>query len=170
MYLKFSVNFARALAAHFLAAACTHTYASLIFSSLRGPRLRYMFNIGCFSNFSGARLSHFSRRGVHTAVCESFFLAAARESGAHFQGWSLLGLTKVKSVSAPGLPGTCCMVIYEFTLVSKRMHRPTTSRDRLHTIHTRFPGPTCARHAIAALSPRTDATPSLLAATSTAKS
>ena len=25
-------------------------------------------------------------------------------------GWSLLGLIQVKSVSAPGLPGTCCMV------------------------------------------------------------
>ena len=46
------------------------------------------------------------------------------------------------------------------------MHRPTTSRDSPHNIHTRFPGRTRARHAIVALSGRTDAPPSLLAATS----
>ena len=80
MYLKFSVNFARALAAHFLAAACTRMRVSF-FPRYAGRGCVHMFNIGCFSNFSGARLSHFSRRGVHTAVCESFFLAAARESG-----------------------------------------------------------------------------------------
>ena len=39
----------------------------------------------------------------------------------------------------------------------------------LHFIHTRFPGPTRARPAMAALSPRTDGSPSLLAATSTAQ-
>ena len=49
------------------------------------------------------------------------------------------------------------------------MHRPTTSRDGPHIIHTRFPVPTRARPAMAALSPRTDATPSLLPATSSAK-
>ena len=49
------------------------------------------------------------------------------------------------------------------------MHRPTTYRDGPHTIHTRFPGPTRARPAMAALSPRTDATPSLPPATPTAK-
>ena len=85
MYLKFSVNFARALAADFLAAACAHVCESHFFLAARAAAA-YMFNIGCFSNFSGARLSHFSRRGVHTAVCESFFLAAARESGAHLAG------------------------------------------------------------------------------------
>ena len=49
------------------------------------------------------------------------------------------------------------------------MHRPTTSRDGPHTIHTRFPGPTRARPAIVAISPRTDATPPLPPATSSAK-
>ena len=49
------------------------------------------------------------------------------------------------------------------------MHRPTTSRDGPHIIHTRFPGRTRARNAMAALSRRTDATPSLPPATPTAK-
>ena len=49
------------------------------------------------------------------------------------------------------------------------MHRPTTTQDDPYIIHTRFPSRTRARHAIVALSPRTDATPSLLSATSSAK-
>ena len=66
-------------------------------------------------------------------------------------------------------PGRPVWFFYKFILVSKRKHQPTTSRDGPHTIHTRFPGPTRARHAIVAISLRTDATPSLLPAASSAK-
>ena len=66
-------------------------------------------------------------------------------------------------------PGRPVWFFYKFILVPKRMHRPTTSRNSPHTTHTRFPGPTRARHAIVAILPRTDATPPLPPATSSAK-
>ena len=56
----------------------------------------------------------------------------------------------------------------------KRMHRPTTPPETqaVHIPYTRvfrIPGPTRARPAIVAISPRTDATPPLPPATSSAK-
>ena len=66
-------------------------------------------------------------------------------------------------------PGRPVWFFYKFILVPKRMHQPTTSRDGPHTIHKRPSDPTRARPAIVALSPRTDATPSLPPATPTAK-
>ena len=126
----------------FLAAACTRMRVDH-FSLAARAAAAYMFNIGCFSNFSGARLSHFSRRGVHTAVCESFFLAAARESGAHFQGWFAIGINQSKKCERPWSSRD---VLYGFYMSSHQYLSGCIDPLPTETVHIPYTRDFRARH------------------------